>query len=58
VASIISAADSACAAAKEGGRNRVHSFAENDIEPVPPARDAMGARINAALEEGRLSCIA
>jgi diguanylate cyclase (GGDEF)-like protein/PAS domain S-box-containing protein len=32
VAAILSAADGACAAAKEQGRNRVHSFAENDIE--------------------------
>ena len=54
VASIISAADSACAAAKEGGRNRVHSFAENDIELMRRRREMQwAARINAALEEGR-----
>src|ERR1700734_841117 len=54
VASILSAADSACAAAKEGGRNRVHSFAENDIELMRPRREMQwAARINAALEEGR-----
>jgi diguanylate cyclase (GGDEF)-like protein/PAS domain S-box-containing protein len=54
VASILSAADSACAAAKEGGRNRVHSFAENDIELMRRRREMQwAARINAALEEGR-----
>jgi diguanylate cyclase (GGDEF)-like protein/PAS domain S-box-containing protein len=54
VASIISAADSACSAAKEGGRNRVHSFAENDIELMRRRREMQwAARINAALEEGR-----
>ncbi|HEX7416936.1 MAG TPA: EAL domain-containing protein [Steroidobacteraceae bacterium] len=54
VASIISAADSACAAAKEAGRNRVHSFAENDIELMRRRREMQwAARINAALEEGR-----
>jgi diguanylate cyclase (GGDEF)-like protein/PAS domain S-box-containing protein len=54
VASIISAADSACAAAKEGGRNRVHSFAENDIELMRRRREMQwAARINSALEEGR-----
>src|SRR5258706_3683856 len=54
VASIISAADSACQAAKEQGRNRVHSFAENDIELMRGRREMQwAARINAALEEGR-----
>ena len=54
VASIISAADSACQAAKEQGRNRVHSFAENDIELMRRRREMQwAARINAALEEGR-----
>jgi diguanylate cyclase (GGDEF)-like protein/PAS domain S-box-containing protein len=54
VASIISAADSACRAAKEGGRNRVHSFAENDMELMRRRREMQwAARINAALEEGR-----
>ena len=53
-ASILSAADSACQAAKEGGRNRVHSFAENDIELMRRRREMQwAARINAALEEGR-----
>ena len=54
VAAILSAADSACAAAKEQGRNRVHSFAENDIELMRRRREMQwAARINAALEEGR-----
>src|SRR5271170_165321 len=54
VASILSAADSACAAAKEQGRNRVHSFAENDIELMRRRREMQwAARINNALEEGR-----
>ena len=54
VASILSAAESACQAAKEAGRNRVHSFAENDIELMRRRREMQwAARINAALEEGR-----
>jgi diguanylate cyclase (GGDEF)-like protein len=54
VASILSAADGACASAKEQGRNRVHSFAENDIELMRRRRETQWAsRINAALEEGR-----
>jgi EAL domain-containing protein (putative c-di-GMP-specific phosphodiesterase class I) len=54
VASIISAADSACQAAKEQGRNRVHSFAENDMELMKRRREMQwAARINAALEDGR-----
>jgi diguanylate cyclase (GGDEF)-like protein/PAS domain S-box-containing protein len=53
-ASVLSAAESACQAAKEGGRNRVHSFAENDIELMRRRREMQwAARINAALEEGR-----
>src|SRR5450432_3456537 len=54
VASVLSAADSACQAAKEAGRNRVHSFAENNIELMRRRREMQwAARINAALEEGR-----
>ncbi len=37
VASILSAADSACQAAKEGGRNRVHSFAGKRHRAHAPA---------------------
>src|SRR3984885_491102 len=54
VASVISAADSACQAAKEAGRNRVHSFEENDIDLMRRRREMQwAARINNALEEGR-----
>jgi len=54
VASVLSAADSACQAAKEAGRNRVHSFAENDIDLMRRRREMQwAARINTALEEGR-----
>ncbi len=54
VAAMLSAADSACQAAKEAGRNRVHSFAENDIELMRRRREMQwAARINTALEEGR-----
>ena len=54
VASLLSAADSACAAAKEGGRNRIHSFLENDIDLMRRRREMQwAARINNALEEDR-----
>ncbi len=54
VASVLSAADSACGAAKESGRNRVHSFEENDIDLMRRRREMQwAARINNALEEAR-----
>jgi diguanylate cyclase (GGDEF)-like protein/PAS domain S-box-containing protein len=54
VASLISAADSACQAAKEQGRNRVHSFEENDLDLMRRRREMQwAARINTALEDGR-----
>ena len=54
VASVLSAADSACAAAKEAGRNRVHSYHENDIDMMRRRREMQwAARINTALEENR-----
>jgi diguanylate cyclase (GGDEF)-like protein/PAS domain S-box-containing protein len=54
VASILSAADGACAAAKDQGRNRVHSFAENDVELMRLRREThWAARITSALEEDR-----
>jgi diguanylate cyclase (GGDEF)-like protein/PAS domain S-box-containing protein len=54
VAALLSAADSACAAAKESGRNRVHSFQENDIDLMRRRREMQwAARINNALEENR-----
>ncbi|MBB6091356.1 diguanylate cyclase (GGDEF)-like protein/PAS domain S-box-containing protein [Povalibacter uvarum] len=54
VASLLSAADSACAAAKESGRNRVYSFQENDIDLMRRRREMQwAARINNALEDSR-----
>jgi len=54
VGSIMTAADSACQAAKEAGRNRVHCFEENDIDLMRRRREIQwAARINNALEEGR-----
>ncbi len=54
VAALLSAADSACAAAKESGRNRIHSFQENDIDLMRRRREMQwAARINNALEEDR-----
>ncbi len=54
VPAILSAADSACAAAKEAGRNRVHCFEENDIDLMRRRREMQwAARINNALEESR-----
>jgi diguanylate cyclase (GGDEF)-like protein/PAS domain S-box-containing protein len=54
VAGVLSMADDACAAAKENGGNRVHSFAENDIQHMARRREIKwAARIRSALEEGR-----
>jgi diguanylate cyclase (GGDEF)-like protein/PAS domain S-box-containing protein len=54
VASVMSAADSACGAAKEAGRNRIHSYLENDIDLMRRRREMQwAARINNALEEDR-----
>jgi len=54
VAALLSAADSACAAAKEAGRNRIHSFQENDIDLMRRRRELQwAARIGNALEENR-----
>jgi len=54
VASLISAADSACAAAKEGGRNRVYTYEETDIDLMRRRKEMQwAARINNALEENR-----
>ena len=55
VAGLLSAADSACAAAKEAGRNRVYSFQENDIDLMRRRKEMQwAARINNALEESRI----
>ncbi len=54
VGTILNAADAACQAAKEAGRNRVHSFEANDIELMRRRREIQwAARINNALEENR-----
>jgi len=54
MAGILSAADAACAAAKEAGRNRIYSFQENDLDLMRRRREMQwAARINNALEEGR-----
>ncbi len=54
VGAILNAADAACQAAKEAGRNRVHSFEANDIELMRRRREIQwAARINNALEENR-----
>jgi diguanylate cyclase (GGDEF)-like protein/PAS domain S-box-containing protein len=54
VAALLNAADSACAAAKEAGRNRIHSFQENDLDLMRRRREMQwAARINNALEEDR-----
>jgi diguanylate cyclase (GGDEF)-like protein/PAS domain S-box-containing protein len=54
VAELLSAADSACAAAKEAGRNRVHTYQVNDIDLMRRRREMQwAARISNALEESR-----
>ncbi|MEZ5574367.1 MAG: diguanylate cyclase [Candidatus Competibacteraceae bacterium] len=52
--SVLSAADSACYAAKDAGRNRAHLYTENDIELSRRQGEMCWvARINQALEENR-----
>lgn len=54
VAALLSAADSACQAAKEAGRNRIYSYQENDIDLMRRRREMQwAARISNALEENR-----
>ena len=54
VASLLSAADSACAAAKDAGRNRVYTYQENDIDLMKRRKEMQwAARISNALEENR-----
>ena len=53
-ASVLSAADSACYAAKDAGRNRVHLYTENDMELARRQGEMRWvARINQALEDNR-----
>ena len=54
VATLIAAGDSACQAAKEAGRNRIHTFKQNDIDLMRRRREMQwAARINNALEDDR-----
>lgn len=54
VASLLSAGDSACQAAKAAGRNRIYSYQENDLDLMRRRREMQwAARINSALEESR-----
>ena len=56
VAALMSAADMACYAAKDAGRNRIQAFSAGDGE-LDRRRDDMGwvERITAALAEGRMA---
>ncbi len=54
VAALLTAADSACSHAKDAGRNRIHSFQENDINLMRRRREMQwAARITNALQENR-----
>ncbi len=54
VASLLSAGDSACQAAKSAGRNRIYSYQENDLDLMRRRREMQwAARITSALEESR-----
>ena len=54
VASLMTAADSACAAAKDAGRDRIYCYEENDIDLMKRRKEMQwAARITNALEENR-----
>ena len=54
VAALLTAADSACAAAKDAGRNRVYNYQENDIDLMKRRKEMQwAARISNALDENR-----
>lgn len=51
---LLTTAESACTAAKEAGRNRVHVFKENDLDLIRRKREMQwAARITTALDEDR-----
>jgi diguanylate cyclase (GGDEF)-like protein/PAS domain S-box-containing protein len=53
---LLSAADAACFAAKEGGRNRVHIYQANDLEVAQQRAERQWiGRLTQALEENRFS---
>jgi diguanylate cyclase (GGDEF)-like protein/PAS domain S-box-containing protein len=54
VPALLSSADSACAIAKESGRNRIHSYGDNEVDVMRRRKDMQwAAQINNALEESR-----
>ena len=54
VEELLTTAESACTAAKEAGRNRVHVFKENDLDLLRRKREMQwAARITTALDENR-----
>src|SRR5690606_10953211 len=55
VASLLTAADSACSAAKDAGRNRVYSYQENDLDLMKRRKEMQwAARISNRSEERRV----
>jgi diguanylate cyclase (GGDEF)-like protein/PAS domain S-box-containing protein len=58
LASVLSAADSACYAAKDAGRNRAHLYTENDVELSRRQGEMWWvSRINHALEDNRFRLV-
>ncbi len=58
IASVLSAADTACYAAKDEGRNRIHIYQEDDAEIVRRYGEMEWvAKINSALEEDRFQLL-
>ena len=58
VESVLRAADAACYAAKEAGRNRIHVYDQSDPGPVRGAPTSTGStRINHGLENGQFPTV-